>query len=653
MGGTDMRTMMIALALGGASACGGAYAQQAAKPTVQQAFEAAEKLSAGPDKAGALAAWQALEPRVAAKPRSHGIVLVRKSAALIALDRRDEAAAAAREGLALLPAADPTLREDRFTAYLNLAGVAHGSTDYASAADAYRRAEQEADGPAEKLGALRGLIQTATFTDPAAATAASARADAVIAANRVDNALLADFASARAILALNTGDLPRATTEAKAAVKLLGGLTNKTDLHDVAARSNVALALLLAGRKDDAREYMAMTGAGRVPSGNFDIGAAMTPPDCGGEAGLKPDDMAVVQFSVADDGSVLIAEPIYAAGGSAVALAFARAVRQWSWSREQVAAMPKFLRYNTRVELRCNTAFARPSISDGLMDRLTAWSADRGMPVPDAPENPAQALAGQRAALAAAGSGPAALPALVALIRSPVVPREEKAAFAATALQLAQAGKAPAAAQLALDLEARTNAAADIWRPAVFRRTVAPLLDQAPYAADPQSRAAVRLLLADQERSGSDRRAALLDQVVADTALPANDPLRTGALIRLASLAQQRGDEAAAQAAFAKSGLTASQCALVGDAPKMVRVGGTFPQEAMSWGFEGWTRVQFDIAANGKVLQPRAIVSYPPFIFTKAGAETFATATFAKTYRPDGALGCGAEVRNVRFMLPH
>lgn len=648
-----MRTVVVAMALAGAGIGGLAAAQQQPALSVQQAFEAAEKLSAGPDKAAGLAAWQALEARVGGNPRSRGIVLVRKSAVLIALDRRDEAVAAARAGLALLPTGDRTLRQDRYDAYANLAGVAQASTDFATAADAYRHAEQEAGGPGETLGALRGLIQTATFTDPAAAAAAVTRADAVIAANKVDNPLLADFASARAVLALNTGDLPRATREAKAAVKLLGGLTSKTDLRDAAARSNAALALLLSGNKEDAREYMAMTGAGRVPSGNFNIGAAMAPPDCGGEAGLKPADMAVVQFSVADDGSVLLAEPIYAAGGPAVALAFARAVRQWSWSREQAEAMPKFLRYNARVELRCNAAFPRPSIADGLMDSLIAWSADRGVPIPDEPENPAQALAAQRAALAAAGSGPAALPPLVALIRSPVVPREEKTAFAATALQLAQASKAPATAQLALDLEMRMNASADIWRPATFRRTVAPLLEQAPYAGDPRSRAAIRLLLADRERSGSERVATLLDQVVADPALPPTDPLRAGALIRLASLAQQRGDDAAAKAAFAKSGLTASQCALVGDAPKMVRTGGAFPEEAQSWGFEGFTRTQFDIAANGKVLNSRAIVSYPPFIFTKAGAETASTSTFAKTYRPEGALACGAETRNVVFRIPH
>ena len=620
--------------------------------SVQQDFEAATALSAGDDHAAALAAWQALEPRVAAKPRSRGIVLVRKSRDLVALKRYDEAVAATREGLALLPTGDKTLSADRFDAYLNLAGLDQQTLDYASAADAYRHAEQEAATAGERLAALRGLIRTATFTDPATATAAAARADAVIAATPIDNPLAADFASAKAVLALNTGNLPVATAEAMRAVKLLGGLTEKTDLRDVAARSNVALAMLLAGRKDEARHYMAMTGAGRMPDGQFDLGAAMTPPDCGGEAGLKPEQLAVVQFSIADDGSVLLAEPIYAEGGRTVALAFARAARQWAWSAEQVKAIPSFLRYNARVELRCNMAFPRPSITDGLLADLTRWSAERGAPMADAPENPAQALAGQRAALAAAPPA-GKLPALIALLNSPVVPREERAQFAAEALQAARAAQAPVTGQLALDLDARLNGVADQWRPGTFRRVVAPLLDQQPYAGDPRARAALRLLLADAARTASDRMAALLGQVVDDPALPADDALRTGAQIRLASLAQRRGDDAAAKAAFDKTGLTASQCALVGDAPRMLHSGGSFPEEALSWGFEGWTRTQYDIAANGHVLNARAIVSYPPFIFTKAGAATASGLVYAKTYRPEGALACGANTSNVKFRIPH
>lgn len=125
--------------------------------------------------------------------------------------------------------------------------------------------------------------------------------------------------------------------------------------------------------------------------------------------------------------------------------------------------------------------------------------------------------------------------------------------------------------------------------------------------------------------------------------------MRVVALVRLASLDQQAGNAAAARTAFEESGLAANQCGLIDSPPRLLSAGGTFPQEAMTWGFEGWTRTQFDVSANGKVVNMRAILSYPPFVFTKAGVETIAGARYAKTYRPDGSLGCGASIQGIKF----
>lgn len=72
----------------------------------------------------------------------------------------------------------------------------------------------------------------------------------------------------------------------------------------------------------------------------------------------------------------------------------------------------------------------------------------------------------------------------------------------------------------------------------------------------------------------------------------------------------------------------------------------------MQWGFEGWTLTEFDISAEGKVLNARPILSYPPFVFSKAGAQTIAGARYAKSYRPDGGLGCGGSAQRVKFLMP-
>jgi hypothetical protein len=62
--------------------------------------------------------------------------------------------------------------------------------------------------------------------------------------------------------------------------------------------------------------------------------------------------------------------------------------------------------------------------------------------------------------------------------------------------------------------------------------------------------------------------------------------------------------------------------------------------------------LQFDVAADGKSQNVRSIVSYPPFVFSEAGASVVEGARFSKSYRPDGGLGCGGDMQRVAFRLP-
>jgi len=629
---------------------------QTATTTVQQDFEAAAALDAGTDKAAALKAWEALEHRTS-NPRSRAIVLVRKSAVLMALERKDEAVAAARAGLAAFPAKDTTLDEDRYLAHMNLGRVAHSALDYASAASEYREAAAIADNDTDKAVALLREIETATFVDPAAAQNAVAEAKALLARVKVEPVVSAEFARREGLLLLNQRDFEGARAKSAEAVKLLGGLTDKTDLRDVSARSDTAIAALLAGKGEEARRYMAMTGAGRLPTGSFDPALQMTPPDCGGEAGLKPEDMAVIEFSIGNDGSVISSQPIYAAGGGKVALEFARSALGWSWTPEQVKNLPLFFRYNIRVEMRCSSAFERPSVTNLLNANFEAWLDGKTLAAP--PTNglsDAIALPGQRAALAAVeakegAQSAALLPVLYRLLENGVLPREEKNRLASRALAIADANGVPPLPRLVLDLTMRGTARSEGWRGNGFVKDVMPLLSQAPYANDPKARSALRLFIADANQHGS-RTRELLRQVADEPGLAKNDPMRVVALVRLASLDQQAGDAAAARAAFEESGLAANQCALIDSPPRLLGAGGIYPEEAMSWGFEGWTRTQFDVSADGKVVNTRAILSYPPFVFTEAGVSTVAGARYAKTYRPDGSLGCGSSIQGVRFGLP-
>ena len=628
-------------------------AQQAT--TVQQDFEAATALGAKGDHAGALAAWERLETRTVARRRSHALVLVRKSKTLLAMNRKDESVAAARAGLADLPANDKTLQEDRFTAYFNIARVAQNAIDYAGAATAYAQAEGATDELGFKLAAMVGQADTLTYVAPTEAAKALARAEALAATMKVGKGDLAEIARRKGLLLMNTGAFEAARQASIQAVTLRGGLTEKTDLRDVAVRSDAAIASLLVGKTDDARRYMAMTGAGRITKGDFFPGAEMTVPDCGGDAKLKPADMAIVEFSIGDDGTVVQAAPIYAVGGGEAALTFARAARDWSWKPEQVKTMPTFFRYGARVEMRCSTAFQRPSIVDTLRGDLVRWLDEKGAPsLEPVSEKAVLAIGAQRATLAAseakAGRDTLALISPIhALIENPIVGNEERTALAARALAIAVANGAPPSVRLGLDLTMRQAAKwdRDMNRTQQLYERMA---GEPVYAGNVRTRSVLRLMQADYEKPKGAKP--LLDSVANDPALDKQDPLRVGALVRLASLEQTAGDTAAARAAFEKSGLTADQCALLDAPPKQLKFGGVFPEEALAWGFEGWTSTQFDIGADGKVLNERTVLSYPPFVFTKASASAFATSRFAKSFRPDGGLGCGGTTRRIVFRLP-
>lgn len=632
-----------------------ALAAQQPPPTAQQLFDSAAALEGKGDWAGARAAWQKLEDASVRNRRTRAVARLRKGTVLYQLGQPDAAVAALRAALADLPATDPTLRDDRYQAHLILGRVAESSLDYAGAARDYAVAETLTDAPDLKLAALAGVAATQTFLDPAAAGVALDRAEALLTPAKATPAVQAAIARRRALLFLNRGDFAGARKSAERAVKLLGGLTERVDLQDVAARGDAALAALLGGDAENARKYMAYTGAGRVPGG-FDPGARMRPPFCGGEAGLKPDDAGVVEFSIGADGRITYAAPIYASGGPDKAIEFARAAREWSWTPEQVKELPAFFRNRARVEMRCSTAFERPSVSKFLEGDLAAWLAQKGAPLRDAEGADAALVSGQRAALSAADgtSNPAAaIGPLYQLATNAVVGREESNAFARRALALATAAGAPATARLALDLIVRRTEGAETWRDARLRARLRALAGDPSYAADPRARAAARLLLADAE--SNDRARAPLDAVANDAALPASDPLKVGALIRIASLDHADGDTAAARAAFARSGLSADQCALVDKEPRMLRASAgasSFPTEALRWGFEGWVQTEYDIAADGRTQSVRPVLSYPPFVFSDAGARVYRTARFEKTFRPDGGLGCGAQPGRVRFKLP-
>jgi tetratricopeptide (TPR) repeat protein len=621
-----------------------AAAQAAAAPAaapLQQQFEQASNALAEKQWQQAEAGFAAIAARPNVSPRTRGIALLRRGQALSYLGRRDDAIDLLRQGLALIPRSDATLADDRITSLLLLGSNEIDGYDYVAGRRTLEQALAETEGATDKVAVLFSLIQATMFTD----------ADAALRLTPADDRKLQVRAhDRRGRVLLNRGDLEGARVEMEAALQLAGGLTSKTDLDDMIIRSDLSIVLLLLKRETRARELVAMTGAGRAAGEDFGRPSQYEIPDCA--ENLRPDDVAVVEFGVLDSGDVFFAQPVYASRPGMPVTEFARAVRSWAWRPDEIKSVPAFFRTVTRVEMRCSTATRRPPVTAALQGSLEDWLAARGVAPIEGELTPAalNAPIPQRDGRDAI----AALPLLVARSASDLVSFADRIDAADRAAALGRVERAPVAAQTLLDLN--RLALADVKRRT--SRTIPPalraLLDRPDVAADATARSVVTLVLADTlKRSDPAQAEALLRMVAEDSRLEAQDPLRTGANVRLAALQAEAGRVDDARRSFAATGLNAQQCALVDAQPDMKRSGmgsSIYPAAAMQWGTSGWSRAEFDIAPDGHTLNQRAVLSYPPFVFSQAVVTGAQGARYTQTYRPDGSLGCGGMGLQVRFV---
>jgi hypothetical protein len=255
------------------------------------------------------------------------------------------------------------------------------------------------------------------------------------------------------------------------------------------------------------------------------------------------------------------------------------------------------------------------------------------------------------------------LRAAIVLARSPLIGDDEREASADRALTLAASLSTPQAIRTYASM---LRAEAVRWPDRTGYREQVGALERLSVdpgvAADALSHATVQLRAAELRRKlagkqGADPAIDAMFAAVADTkALPEGHPIRARALLDLANAAAARGDYDAAQKAFARTGLDEQQCALVGAKPDMRRSGASsdlYPMELVRLGFGGWTRVEFDIAADGRTAGQRTILSYPPFLFGDAAKRMIAATRYAPSYRPGQGVACAANAQNFVFMTPN
>ncbi|HEY0012888.1 MAG TPA: hypothetical protein VGB79_08565 [Allosphingosinicella sp.] len=648
-----------ATALAAAAAAAAASAQQPARPaqTVQQQFDAASAASEAGRFAEALAILEALEQRLAGarQPGSLAIVRVRKGEALIRLNRIAEAETALRASLPLLAAGDASLNEDRFLGYTALARVAELRLDYREAAAQYRTAAAIDVEPVVKLAVYRGLIQTQMFHDAPAALAAADEAIRLAAEVAPgDGEVEGPARTLRGRVLLNMGRIPEAREELERATRRLGGLGTRVNLRDIIARSDLAIAALLAGDRDEARRYLALTGAGRMPAADIPIANNLSVPRCGN--GLSPTDVGVVELSLREDGSVAFATPVYASVQGDAAVRLARAALAWSWRPEQVAALEPIFRSGVRVEMRCTNALEHSSeYAAETRETMARWSAANGV---ETEFSPARSLTRpqMQAELAAAeaqhgASSPHLLRHLLRLAAHDGLPAAEKAQLLERALPIAAAARAPGpyVAAIAMDL---AGARADRPRGGSYGDELAGVLRSPALLLDPSVAAAVHFDAFDRlfsaERNGE--AAAVLAQLETVPGI-AGGPAQADLAARRALLALAGGDAAASSLLAGTGPVAASACRVP---PQHRRGSGSnndFPDAAIAWGFAGWTVTEAQVGAAGRPDPVRAVVAYPPFVFGEAAEGMIRRFRFAPAPEPGGS-ACATLNQRIRFELP-
>ncbi len=622
---------------------------------LQQRFDWATRAGEQGRCQEAVAQFEAIERTLTAPaaPLVKAAIAVRKGQCLLPLGQIDQGETAIRAGLPTLITQGANFRGDVRMAHLALGAVAMARLDYAIAEHDLRAALALSEGQAR----VRPLVDLARVTafdggpQPLAYAQEAidllrAREDATTKEGKEQIALAMTI---HARILLNQGQVSPAFAELQQSVSLLGGgLTTRISLSDVTARSDLAIAALLDNKPDLARQYLAYTGAGRMKDAPFASARQMDTPDCGAAEGLMPEDMAVIEFSLGEDGAVKRVTPIYSRKGRDVALAFARAVRDWAWTPEDAKAIPAFYRVATRIELRCSN---RGGPREGILSPVSAafwqWT---GVPA-ELEGGDVRALPAARA-LAAGKDGRDRLAAIAWMNTNRFTAYEERERDLEQAVQLAERLDAPAPVKTYLAVTLSKASSKSYFNPAPVRA----LLARPEILADPLSAATARLSIASPayRYPAPPDADALIDAVIQDDRLPANDPLKISALLQKASFAVRRGDLQTAQASFARTGLTEQQCAIIGPPPALQKTGinsESFPRDAMAWGFDGWVKTEFDIGADGKTQTQRAIIAYPPFVFNKAAVDVVQSTRYEISYRPETKLGCAANQRTINFQI--
>jgi tetratricopeptide (TPR) repeat protein len=630
--------------------------------TVQEDFDAAQAHLDALRLPQARAGFAALLDRMGtSKGRSAMIVRSRLAETMVGQGDVEEAEPLLETALAGFPAGVAAVAEERALVLTQRARAAEAQGRLRVALGHWQAILSEKLLPSASLGGMQarlGIARTALWSQPA------------LAATMIDG-LLAEPATAwgaepqagisgrvlvlrlKGRLAMRQGRLDEAKRALDEAGKLAGGTsTLQVNLDDVQLRGDLTVLAWLKKDMTSVVRLTALSGASMLDESGGGQGGVGDLPPCAPTGSLAPDAMAVIEFSVRDDGRVLNVHPIYANAGSGPDDShpeeeFTAAVHGWSWPAEQAKATAPLWRAAVRVELRCMTQ--RPDFVVASLNRdVDAWLKAKGLKRPGFTGTDAQTRPQLLAALAsvdAAGDtqAVAAVPVLAELMGNRAVGQAEHLEHTRRLAALAETHDAPVFVRH-LALGRLNRSAADLS--GMYRRLI-PLAEQRG-----ETRMADYLRLQQlNNRSGTEAES----QLAAIAARHGEaDPLRQQALLMLSDRAFARGDEGTAANALASTGLSPQQCTLAD-----VRPLGTnsflstedFPREARQWGLSALMRASYDVTPAGEATNVRVISSRPPFAFSDVTVRRLQSWRFKPVLRGTQTVGCLGRVQPIRFRL--
>lgn len=654
------RTALLRLAaLSALAAAWGGHAHAAAPANAQAVYDAAQAAYDKDDWAAAAAGFKTLLPSDADKRLQpfQAIIAARYADCLVHTGRARDARPWLDRAIAALP--QDNARELGLT-HLSAGTAARFDFDAPAAIAAYEHAitlAQPAGMPSLKLNATLGLAITAATIDPkrAAALLDDLLADTAALAT-VEKKDVAVIEEMRARAAINAGDKSEAERWIRRALDHSGGsTTTKISLNQVEIRGDAAIISQLRGDDEATRKYLTFTGAGHLKSTAWIGRYNGTLPVCGQDGDIRPEDSAVVQFAIADDGHVVGAQPIYASRPGDIGWAFARAMNSWRWNPDLLTDVDSFWRASVRFELRCIMRPAPEALSRPYWRDVADWLASKGVPAerdPDAfvPANDPRLTREDVTAI------PALLgrldvkserdPQLVArTYRALDAAHAPASAYALTALYSASSSQGVGSLKEAG--RARADALAAIV-PELRRR----FHDQAAIAWLTLEQA-----MALEDAGAFDAASPLLQSVLATpvSIVPEDDPVRQVAVLHAALVKSKTGDPGAIAATSAAAGLDSRQCSLIDTHPLPENVAissSQFPAEALMWRFEGYVQEAFDIQADGSVANIRTVLAYPPFIFGPGTERAVAKFRYSPPSIGNQPVGCTGKTERVSYRIP-